>query len=296
MKIAFLGTGIMGAPMARNLRRAGHDVVAWNRSADKAAALRAEGIAVAGSAAAAAAGAECVLLMLSTGPVCDEVLFGAAGRDGVAATLERNSVVLVMSSIPVATARRHAGRLAAAGVGYVDAPVSGGERGAVAGTLSIMAGGNTADIERLRPVLQPLGRLTHVGPVGSGQLAKLANQLIVGVTIGAVAEALLLVEAGGADAVAVREALLGGFADSTILRQHGERMLARSFAPGARAEVQLKDLRTGLEQAKAFGCELPFLTLAGHLYQQMCEGPRSGLDHSALYLEIRDRCAQGLQT
>jgi 2-hydroxy-3-oxopropionate reductase len=201
-----------------------------------------------------------------------------------------------MSSIPVDTARREAERLAPLGISYVDAPVSGGERGAIAASLSIMAGGNDADIERLRSVFKALGRLTHVGPVGSGQLAKLANQLIVGVTIGAVAEALLLAEAGGANPAAVREALLGGFADSTILKQHGERMLQRNFAPGARAEVQLKDLRTGLAQAGACGCDLPFLSLAERLYQHMCQGERSGLDHSALYLEIRDRCHVDLQT
>lgn len=293
MKIAFLGTGIMGAPMARNLRHEGHEVVAWNRSRDKAESLRGEGIAIAGSAAAAVAGADCALLMLSAGPVCDEVLFGSDGQPGIAQFLARGSVVLVMSSIPVETARRQAQRLAPLGIGYVDAPVSGGERGAIAATLSIMAGGSDADIERLRPAFRALGRLTHVGPAGSGQLAKLANQLIVGVTIGAVAEALLLAEAGGANPVAVREALLGGFADSTILKQHGERMLGHSFAPGARAEVQLKDLRTGLAQATASGCDLPFLSLAEQLYARMCSGDRVALDHSALYLELRDRCRLG---
>jgi len=296
VKIAFLGTGIMGMPMARNLRRAGHAVTAWNRTPGKAEALAAEGIVVAGSSVAAVAGVDCALLMLSTGEVCDQVLFGGAGGPGIAGSLSPGSVVLVMSSIPVATARRQAEQLAALGVGYVDGPVSGGERGAIAATLSIMAGGSDADIERLRPVFQVLGRLSHVGPAGSGQLAKLANQLIVGVTIGAVAEALLLAEMGGANPVAVRAALLGGFADSTILQLHGERMIDGNFVPGARAEVQLKDLRTGLAQAVASGCDLPFLALAARLYEHMCQGPRSGLDHSALCLEIRDRCRLDLRT
>jgi len=290
MRIAFLGTGIMGAPMARNLACAGHEVVAWNRSPEKAESLRQDGIHLAATAEAAVTGADAVILMLSTGPVCDEVLFGDVMNPGVAGALRRGATVVVMSSIPVETARRQAGRLAALGIGYVDAPVSGGERGAIAATLSIMAGGAREQVEALRPVLEKLGRLTHVGPAGSGQLAKLANQLIVGVTIGAVAEALVLAEAGGADPAAVREALLGGFADSTILKQHGERMLGRSFTPGARAEVQLKDLRTGRAQAVAAGCDLPFLSLAEQLYERMCAGGRSGLDHSALFLELRDRC------
>lgn len=295
MKIAFLGTGIMGAPMARNLKRAGHDVTVWNRTSDKAKVLAKDEIAVASSAVTAVVGADCVLLMLSTGSVCDEVLFGLGGEGGVADALAQGSIVSVMSSIPVQTARSQARRLAALGVGYVDAPVSGGERGAVAATLSIMAGGGDSEVNRLRPVFQALGRLTHVGPAGSGQLSKLANQLIVGVTIGAVSEALLLAEAGGANPVFVREALLGGFADSTILKQHGERMVTRNFVPGAYAEVQLKDLRTALSQATDCGCELPFLALAAQLYGGMCEGERSRLDHSALYLELRDRCKGGLQ-
>jgi 2-hydroxy-3-oxopropionate reductase len=290
MRIAFLGTGIMGAPMARNLARAGHEVVAWNRSPDKAEALRQDGIPVAASAGAAVAGADAIILMLSTGPVCDEVLFGDGSSAGVAGGLRPGATVVVMSSIPVGTARCQAVRLGALGVGYLDAPVSGGERGAITATLSIMAGGSVGDIETMRPMLQAMGRLTHVGPQGSGQLAKLANQLIVGVTIGAIAEALVLAEAGGADPAAVREALLGGFADSTILKQHGERMLGRNFTPGARAEVQLKDLRTGRAQAEEAGCDLPFLALAEQLYERMCAGGRSGLDHSALYLELRDRC------
>lgn len=285
-RIAVFGTGIMGAPIARNLAAAGHDVVVWNRSFDKAEALAGAGITPVRGAREAAQGADAAILMVSTGAVCDALLFG---DEGIAAALPRGATVIVMSSIPVETARAEAQRLADAGIDYVDAPVSGGERGAVAGTLTIMAGGSADVVSKVAGWLVPVGRVTHVGPAGSGQLAKLANQLIVGVTIGAVAEALLLVEAGGGDAEAVHRALQGGFADSTIWRQHGERMIRRDFQPGAHATVQLKDLDTSTRLAGSLGLELPFADLARDLYAAMCEGPRAALDHSALYLELAER-------
>jgi 3-hydroxyisobutyrate dehydrogenase-like beta-hydroxyacid dehydrogenase len=283
--IALFGTGIMGAPMARNLVRAGHRVRGWNRTPEKALALAGDGVEPVADAAAAAQGADVAILMLTDGPGCDALLFEA----GVAHALAPGALVVVMSSIPVPTARAQAERLALLGVGYVDAPVSGGEKGAIEATLSIMAGGAEADVARALPVLEALGRVTHVGPAGAGQLAKLANQLIVGVTIGAVAEALLLVEAGGGDAQAVHRALTGGFADSTIWRQHGARILERRFEPGARASVQAKDMRTILAQAQASGLDLPFAGLAGALFEAMAAGGNAGLDHSALYLEIAAR-------
>lgn len=285
-RIAVFGTGIMGAPIACNLAAAGHDVVVWNRSFDKAEALAGPGITPVRNARDAARGADAAILMVSTGAVCDTLLFG---DDGIAEALPRGSAVVVMSSIPVETARAEAARLADLGIDYVDAPVSGGERGAVAGTLTIMAGGAADAVVKAAEWLAPVGRVTHVGPVGSGQLAKLANQLIVGVTIGAVAEALLLVDAGGGDAEAVHRALQGGFADSTIWRQHGERMIRGDFQPGAHATVQLKDLDTSTGLAGSLGLELPFAGLARDLYARMCEGPRATLDHSALYLELAER-------
>ena len=218
--------------------------------------------------------------MLSTGAVVDEVLFS------VADALEAGSLVIVMSSIPVASARSQAERLKARGIRYVDAPVSGGETGARAASLTIMAGGEVADVEVARQTLSSLGRLTHVGPVGSGQLAKLANQVIVGVTIGAVAEALLLAGSGGADIALVCQALQGGFADSTILRLHGTRMAKGSFEPGGHASTQLKDLATARQLAGQQGLHLPLLALAERLYQSMCERGLGDLDHSALYLEL----------
>ncbi len=237
LTIGFLGTGIMGGPMARNLCRAGHAVRAWNRSPDKAAALAEAGVGLAADPAEAVRGADAVICMLSSGPVCDEILLGP---DGALAAMAPGSLLVVMSSIPVETAQRQAAAAAQAGIHYVDAPVSGGERGAIAGTLAIMAGGSPEAFGRAEPVLAAMGRPTHVGPAGCGQLAKLANQAIVASTIVTVAEAITFVESGGADPAKVREALLGGFADSTILKQHALRMIERDFALAARRSTRSK--------------------------------------------------------
>lgn len=219
--------------------------------------------------------------------IIDHVLFGSTARDAAAAdSLAKGAVLIVMSSIPVETTRRQAAHLAARGVGYVDAPVSGGEKGAIERTLTIMAGGDASVVERVRPLLETMGRVTRVGPTGAGQLSKLANQAIVGITIGAVAEAMTLARRGGADPVAVRAALLGGFADSAILRQHGQRMIDGAFAPGGRARLQLKDLRTARLFAAELGIELPLLQLAEQQFQHMCDRGLAELDHSALYLML----------
>jgi 2-hydroxy-3-oxopropionate reductase len=286
MRLAVLGTGIMGAPMARNLLKAGHEVTLWNRSSDKAEALAQDGGRPCASIAEACGDREAVIVMVSNDAASDAVLFG---EDGVADALPVGSLVVMMSSIAVATARSQHSRLMQRGICYVDAPVSGGERGAMAATLAIMAGGSPDHITRLSPALEPLGRVTHVGPAGSGQLAKLANQMIVGITIGAVAEALILAEAGGADPAAVRAALLGGFADSTVLRQHGERMIARNFAPGAHATTQRKDLRNAMALADHLGRLLPFTAAAQAQFEAMCESDLAQLDHSALYLHLLEK-------
>ena len=283
-KVAFLGTGIMGAPMCMHLLAADYPLTVWNRTTDKVGLLESAGAIGAASAAIAVEGADIVVIMLSSGPVVTEILM----NDEVVNALQTGSVVVVMSSIPVETSRDHSVRLQKRGVSYVDAPVSGGEKGAIDGTLTIMAGGSADDIQRIDPVLSTMGRVTHVGPVGSGQLAKLANQTIVGITIDAVAEALLLAKAGGADLEAVREALLGGFADSTILKQHGERMISGNFEPGGKARTQLKDLRTSRELAESLGLDLPVLKLTESLYAAMVESGRGDLDHSALYVQLAD--------
>jgi 2-hydroxy-3-oxopropionate reductase len=282
--IGFIGTGIMGAPMAQHILSAGFPLTVWNRSLPNAQGLARAGVTLATSCYGVLRSVDVAICMLTTGPVVDETMF-AAGENESAPTdgMKPGSVLVVMSSIPVETCQRQARHLAGRGVSYVDAPVSGGEAGARAGTLTIMAGGDVDVIERVRMVLETMGSVTRVGAVGMGQLAKLANQMIVGITIGAVAEALLLAKRGGADLAAVRQALCGGFADSTVLRIHGKRMQEEDFTPGARAEYQLKDLRTAQNHATELGMSLPLLSEIAKLYDQMCQTELGRLDHSALY-------------
>lgn len=283
--IGFVGTGIMGGHMARRLAEAGFRVTAWNRTADKAAALAAAGVALAGSPAGAASEADVVICMLSSGPVCDEVLLAAGG---VLEAMRPGATLVVMSSIPVETARSQAGQAAERGVRYIDAPVSGGETGARDGSLAIMAGGAAQEIAALADVFAPLGRLTHIGPAGTGQLAKLANQLIVASNICAVAEALVLAERGGADPARLREALLGGFADSTVLRQHGQRMVDGNFIPGGPAKYQLKDTGTALALAGALKLHLPIAETVDALFRRLVEEGGGDLDHSAVFLTLQN--------
>jgi len=285
LSIGFLGTGIMGGHMARRIAQAGHQVAAWNRTPAKAQALSTFGVAQASDAAAAARGADAVVCMLSSGPVCDETLIGG----GVLATMRAGSLLIVTSSIPVATARRHAEAAAERGIDYLDAPVSGGETGARDGTLAIMAGGTQEVFERARPLLEAMGRPTHVGPAGTGQLSKLVNQMIVASTIVTVAEAVLLAERGGADPAKVREALLGGFADSTVLRQHALRMIGRDFEPGGPAKYQVKDTTTAVEFGRTVGLELPVLQVVDRLFGDMVAHGDGDLDHSAIIREIGRR-------
>ena len=227
-QIAFLGTGLMGEPMARNLLKAGFQVRAWNRTAEKAAPLAADGAVICQTAAEAVSGADIVILMVSDGPTVHHLLF----EQEIARAMSTGALVIDMSSIKAKEARTHASQLAALGVGHLDAPVSGGTKGAEAASLAIMVGGEASDFAAAEPVFAAMGRAVHVGPAGAGQLSKLANQAIVGVTIGIVAEAMLFVEKGGADPAAVRQALSGGFADSPILQQHGTRMTTGDFVPG----------------------------------------------------------------
>lgn len=282
--IAFLGTGLMGAPMARRLLGAGFAVTAWNRTLAKAEALTADGATVAPTAAAAAAQADVVVTMLENGAIVGEVLFGP---DGAAAALKPGGVVIDMSSIPPAVAREHALKLAEMGLRHIDAPVSGGTRGAAEGTLAIMAGGAAETFDDVKPVFAPMGRAIRVGPSGAGQLSKLANQVIVAVTIGAVSEALLLASAGGADAAAVREAIRGGFAESRILQEHGLRMVERNFVPGGPVRLQVKDLETALDAAAEAGVTLPLLQDVRDRFVELRDGlGGSNYDHSALLLQL----------
>jgi 3-hydroxyisobutyrate dehydrogenase-like beta-hydroxyacid dehydrogenase len=282
MNIAVLGIGFMGFPMARRLCEAGHTVQAWNRSREKADRLASFGATVHEHARDAVASAEIVITMLESGAVVGDVLFSA----GVARAMKPGTLFIDMSSIKPAEAREHATRLNELGITHLDAPVSGGTVGAEQGTLAIMAGGKATSFERARKLFEVLGRATHVGPGGSGQLAKLANQMIVGITIGAVAEALLMCEKGGANMAKVREAITGGFADSRILQVHGQRMVERDFAPRARMSVQLKDMRNALATAQEIGFDAPITTLFETLYANGIEHGLTDLDHSGLFVEL----------
>lgn len=285
MRLAVLGIGLMGYPMAKRLCQAGHCVQVWNRTLHKAQGLLSDGASVHQSPAQAVAQAELVVTMLADGAVVEDVLFGM----GAVAAINPGGMVVDMSSIRPEQARDHATRLSDLGIAYLDAPVSGGTIGAENGTLAIMAGGAAADFARALPVLTILGHATHVGPTGSGQMAKLANQMIVGATIGVVAEALLLCERAGADIARVREALAGGFADSRVLQVHGQRMVERDFAPRGRMTVQLKDLRNALSCASAAGFDAPITALLEQLYAQGVAHGLADNDQSALFLELAQR-------
>lgn len=283
--VAVLGIGRMGLPMSTRLCKAGLTVHAWNRSPEKAQPLQALGAVVHEEVRRAVAEADIVISLLENGPVVHDVLF----ERGAAEAMRRGTLVVDMASIKPAEAREHAQKLQMLGLAHVDAPVSGGTVAAEAGTLAIMAGGEVQDLARALPVLQHLGRTTHVGPHGAGQLAKLANQMIVGITIGAVAEALLLCAKGGADMGKVREAIGGGFAQSRILELHGERMVERDFAPRARMTVQLKDLRNAMDTAQSLGFQAPITGLFETLYAQAIEHGLADLDHSGLFVELARR-------
>ena len=282
-RIAFLGIGLMGHPMALNLLKAGYPVQVWNRTTSKAQALQAQGAKACSSPADTVTHADIVISMLENGPVVEAVLMD----ESTLAALQPGALIIDMSSIPPEMAKRHNQRFEELGHGYLDAPVSGGTVGAEQASLSIMAGGNRTDFERAGPVFDTLGKAaTYIGPAGSGQLAKCANQAIVGITIGAVAEALLLAAQGGADPAAVREALLGGFAASRILDLHGQRMIERNFMPGATARVQLKDLQTILDTAESEQLQLPLTRQAFSQYQQLVAGGLDSVDHSGLLLQL----------
>lgn len=283
--IGFLGTGLMGAPMAANLMKAGFTLTVWNRTEAKTEPLAATGARIAEAPAGVAEGADVVIVMLENGPVVTEVLFDR----GVADALAPGALVIDMASIPPATARDHAKRLAAKGFGHLDAPVSGGTRGAADGKLVIMAGGTPEDFARAGEIFEALGRATHVGPAGAGELAKCTNQVIVAITIGAVAEGLLLAAAGGADPAAVRRAITGGFADSRILQEHGKRMIERDFVPGGPSRMQVKDLDAALDAAAEASLALPITSMIKDLFQALLDAGGNEFDHSALLLELERR-------
>ena len=279
MKLGFIGLGIMGTPMAGHLRAAGHELFVTTRRAAPQALLDAGAVACK-TAADVARQAGVIFLMVPDTPDVEKVLFG---KDGVAEGLSAGKCVVDMSSISPMATKDFAARIATLGCDYLDAPVSGGEVGAKAASLTIMVGGTEAAFARVLPLLQLMGKnITHVGGVGDGQTTKVANQIIVALNIAAVSEALVFASKAGADPAKVRQALMGGFASSRILEVHGERMIKRTFNPGFRIKLHQKDLNLALQGARELGVSLPQTAGAAQLMQAVAAQGGGELDHSAL--------------
>lgn len=279
--IAFIGLGIMGRPMALNLVRAGHDLFVHARRAESMAPLTEAGALGCPSPAEAARQAEVIFTMVSDTPDVEQVILG---DEGILAGVAPGSLVVDMSTISPAATRALAARLAAHGVAMLDAPVSGGEAGAIAGTLSIMVGGSAAAFARARPLLETLGRnIVHVGDHGAGQVAKGCNQVVIAQTLMGIGEAFLLAKAAGVDPARVREALLGGFANSRVLEVHGQRLLDGDYAPGFKAKLHQKDMRIVLEAAHELGVALPGAAQFAQLLNALVGQGLGELDSSAVF-------------
>ena len=282
--ITFLGIGKMGLPMANNLANAGYKVTCWNRTPAK---LKNLPPVLAGNSDlnTAISGADIVISMLSDGSATKEVISKLSDT-----SLSSVKTWIEMASVLPQEAIDQASYLKKNSIEYLDSPVSGGTVAAKNGNLAIMVGGELNIFHKTKEIFYPLGRPVLVGPIGTGQLAKLANQAIVGITIGAVAEAVLLLERGGADVDAVRDALSGGFADSTILQQHGARMSKRNFEPGGSVKTQLKDLKNIQKVAKMLDLDLPMLNDVTKRYLTLADNSQNlEKDHSALFIELLKR-------
>jgi 2-hydroxy-3-oxopropionate reductase len=286
MKLGFIGLGIMGSPMAQHLLAAGHELFVRTRSKVPETLQAAT---VCATNAAVAQSSEVVFLMLPDTPDVELVLFG---KDGVASGLLKGKTVVDMSSISPIETKRFAKAINDLGCDYLDAPVSGGEVGAKAASLTIMVGGPEAVFERIKPLFERMGKnITLVGGNGDGQTTKVANQIIVALNIAAVGEALLFASKAGADPAKVRQALMGGFAASRILEVHGERMIKRTFNPGFRIALHQKDLSLALAGAKALGVALPQTASAAQLMQMCAANGWDQLDHSALVKALETMAA-----
>jgi 2-hydroxy-3-oxopropionate reductase len=278
-KLGFIGLGIMGAPMAGHLRAAGHELYVTTRSQVPPALLDAGAVACK-TAADVTRQAEVIFTMVPDTPDVAKVLFG---ENGIASALGKGKTVVDMSSISPIETQEFAKKVEASGADWLDAPVSGGEVGAKAASLTIMVGGKDEVFARVQPLLALMGKnITHVGPAGAGQITKVANQIIVALNIAAVGEALVFASMAGADPARVRQALMGGFAASRVLEVHGERMIKRTFNPGFRIKLHQKDLNLALQGAKALGVSLPNTAMTAQLMQACAANGGDQLDHSAL--------------
>ncbi|OSQ39766.1 2-hydroxy-3-oxopropionate reductase [Thalassospira mesophila] len=279
--IAFIGLGLMGRPMALNLEKAGAKLTVTTRNPETLNMFEDLGVETAATPADAVANATIVIICVADTDAVENVLMG---EDGVLDGLEEDTIVIDMGTTSVDATRRFADAVEDAGGEWLDAPVSGGTQGAQSGTLSIMVGGEPDIFQRVDRIFKVLGnRVTHVGQAGAGQIAKAANQMIVGVTIAAIAESFSMAEEAGVNIASLREALTGGFADSVVLQEHGKRMIERNFEPGGRAITQRKDLYQALEFSETdLGLELPMARLAMELYDELIDLGDGELDHSAL--------------
>jgi 2-hydroxy-3-oxopropionate reductase len=278
--VGFIGLGIMGRPMARNVLAAGYALVVYDLIADAVTELVGAGATAANSPAEVASATDVVLLCLPDSP---DVEAAMTGQQGLLAGAHEGQIVVDMSTISPVTARTLAAKAAVQGVTLLDAPVSGGQVGAANATLSIMVGGDAEALERVRPVLASMGKtILHLGDSGAGQVAKACNQLVIAVTIEAVAEAMILASKAGVDPAKMRAALLGGYAYSRVLEGHGERFLARNFVPGFRTRLQYKDLNIAVDAGRAYGAPMPATALVHQLYAAMMARGEGDLDHAAL--------------
>ena len=294
LRLGFIGLGIMGAPMAGHLRAAGHALQVHTRS-KVPQALHDAGAVSCANGAAVARDADIIFLMLPDTPDVEKVLFGDDGVAAGLATGGADKIVVDCSSIDPLATRDFAARISALGAAYLDAPVSGGELGAKAATLTIMVGGEAATFARVRPLFELMGKnITLVGDCGAGQICKVANQMIVANNIASVAEALLLASKAGVDPAQVRLALMGGFAASRVLEVHGEKMLKRNFAPGFRITLHQKDLQIAMNSAKKLGLSLPQTASVAQLMQSAAAHGEGDSDHSGLVRVLERLANHGL--
>ena len=272
----------MGLPMSKNLIRAGYNLTAFNRSKSKAEPLKEFGAKISNTLKDAVDGSDIVITMLTDDTAVDEVM----NNDDFTKSLKSGAIVIDMSSVKPTTATKHGNNLKLKNINYLDAPVSGGTIGAEEASLAIMVGGEQNIFDDAFDILKKMGNPTLVGPIGSGQVSKLANQIIVGLTIGAVAEAVTLCEKAGADPNKMIKALSGGWADSKVLQTHGKRMINKDFTPKGRTSVHLKDMNNILECANNYNTHLPISNLVKEMYKSLVENGHGETDHSSLYKEI----------
>ena len=281
-KIGFIGIGLMGFPMAKNILKSGYKLKVFNRSLVKAEPLKEFGAEISKTVSELVKDSEIIITMLTDDKAVDEVMGSSHFLDN----LKPGSIVIDMSSTKPITAKKHGKNLSLKKIDYLDAPVSGGTIGAEEGSLAIMIGGDQKVFNKAEDLLKTMGNPTLVGPVGSGQVAKLANQIVVGLTIGAVAEAVTLCEKAGADPIKMISALSGGWADSKVLQTHGKRMINKDFSPKGKTSTHLKDMNNILECANTFNTHLPISNLVKEMYKNLVENGHGNKDHSSLYEEI----------